>query len=220
MSHHRRRAAGFVSGLSTVTFQGSATSFATATTLTIPSGVQAGDLGLLYVSDDNISGYAAPSGWTLIDELDNTTSNATYLAYKILESGDASASLTTSTVAPDNGAHVFTYYRGNIAISTVTPYDNTVFYSTWSSQTVSAAGQTTPLIVYGGTTGRNDADPSWTTESPAFGSTVDADSGADNGSVLWGVTIYNVGDTPSDHTVFAATGGSRPSFCSGVLLLT
>lgn len=113
-------------------------------TLTIPAGVQAGDL-LLVVGAMNNGGnasydWATPSGWTKKD--DRSVGSNFYAAVysKVAVSGDAGATLTLSSSNTGKSCGIVAAYSG---CDQGTPID--VFAG--ASETTSATAHTTPTVV-------------------------------------------------------------------------
>lgn len=192
-------------GVSSLSFVDSATS--TGPTLTIPALAAAGDLAYLFDYSQIGTGTpttVVPTGFT---SLANTTDVSRAISsYKIIAAGEPGSSITG--MDSDNDNKVMFVFRGNVAISTVTP-------STWNSQgggspstqTVTASGQTTPLVVIGAVGQATTA--AFTTESPAFDATVTV-----NSRIEAGYKIYN--SSPADHSIDAGDNG-RDNLHSGYL---
>jgi hypothetical protein len=84
-----------------------------------------------------------------------------------------------------------------------------------TQQTISAAGQQTPLIAFVAAAEWTGMGPDvWlSTESPAFAATVLHSTGA----LVVKYTIYGAGDTPVDHTVDANDLGLNTMLSSGYI---
>jgi hypothetical protein len=201
-------------GVSTITYVGMAESG--SANITIPATAQTGDIAALY--DLAISGslpaLVTPSGWA--NRVNTTSGVAVRLAVstKILESGDAGASITGMD-GSSLDTKMMLVFRPNILIGTAT-------YSTFtgeattgdaSSQSIAASGQSAPVLVIAGC-GTNSG-PVFSTASPAFDAEVTATV-----NLRMGYKIYNAGSTPASHTIDMASLGSRNSLWGGYIALT
>ena len=201
-------------GVSTITYVGMAESG--SANITIPATAQTGDIAALY--DLAISGslpaLVTPSGWA--NRVNTTSGVAVRLAVstKILESGDAGASITGMD-GSSLDTKMMLVFRPNILIGTAT-------YSTFtgeattgdaSSQSIAASGQSAPVLVIAGC-GTNSG-PVFSTASPAFDAEVTATI-----NLRMGYKIYNAGSTPASHTIDMANLGSRNSLWGGYIALT
>jgi hypothetical protein len=191
LAHRLRRKSG-AAVLTSLTFVASAVS--NANTITIPAGAQAGDLAVLFDKPvGTVSGSDPPTNWTSILGAGGT--NGLAVSRKLLVGGDPGASVTGIT-GSGNSNKVMFVFRPDAPITTVTA-------STWGQQitannptpqTVSASGQPTPLVVFGGA-GVTSGTAAFSTASPAFDSTVANAAGL----VIAGYKIYN--SSPADHSI-------------------
>jgi hypothetical protein len=199
-------AAAAAAGLTTLSLFASATS--TTHQVTMPAGVVAGDVIVIFKTGAGIGAPATviPTGFTNIFNV--TSAVARFTAwYKIAEGSEGSTTLTLDNGTFDNIC--LGVFRGNKAIVAVSPQDiEAVVPSTDpADQVVTASGGIAPLIV--------------------LGADVDSFSPAAEGSIVAGGTytlsyeIYNVGDTLADVTIgrgdagdFNALGGFYLN-CSG-----
>jgi hypothetical protein len=208
-AHGQKRAAAGAGGALTLSFLGSAESI--ASTITIPAGVQDGDVAILF---DAASGSSdtngVPSGWTGAIVQGPISSESVQISYKILASSDASASITgLDGLGWDK---VMLVFRGSSAISAVSSEDWALELTAGdpSSQTVNASGQTAPLVVFG-VARVNSGTAAFSTASPAFDGMV-ANSDAD---MLVGYKIYNA--APADHSIDMGDIATRVALGSGFL---
>lgn len=150
---------GFVAGrtpLTTITQVLSATS--TGSTISVPSGVQAGDLIVLFdaagSSNTSIPTQVIPSGFTSI--VDNTlvasgaAGQRNTLSYKIASGTEGSTSLTGMN-GSNNNRKALLVFRGNVpaAIATVGDAAGQATDGNPSEQIVNASGGVAPLVVIG-----------------------------------------------------------------------
>lgn len=197
-------------------FVASATSIDSAT-IVIPSGAQAGDWAILFDHIFNNSPSpteVVPAGWTQIgSSLTNGTTRRWVVSHKILVAGDPGATVTGMSPSTDSDKVMFVF-RGANPYASATP-------STWNgeqttlnpaSQTVSASGQTAPLIVLGQAFVSN-ATAAFSTASPAFDATVATSSAR----MLAGYKIYDA--SPSDHTIDQNDLGNTNCLRSGYVRL-
>jgi hypothetical protein len=120
------------------------------TTITAPSGIQAGDLIVLL---DVSCGYSlptavVPTGFTQIININDTTDVAAVASYKIAVGTEGGTSITGMAGTTSKVMYVF---RGNKAAAAATVGD---VGNQWTSgnptaQTITAASGTPPLVVFG-----------------------------------------------------------------------
>jgi hypothetical protein len=197
---------GGTAGALTLTFINSAVS--SGASITIPAAALENDIAFLADFSIDGSDNILPSGFT---SLANTLAEGDArlrTSYRVLGSSPGGTSVTGMNGATSN-AKVMLVFRPSItALSIAVP--------TWSgegrsgdpaNQTVTASGQTPPLVVIGvaGTTGT----PSFNVQTPAFSATVT------QGGIIVGYIVYN--DTPLNHTVGMADLGSRNVLQSGYI---
>lgn len=194
----------------TFTFQASAST--TADTITIPATAAAGDWAICF--DVGFGGSTptevVPTGFTQIGTSLSGANGRSVISYKTLVGGDPNSSVGVMTGS--GTAAVMLVFRPSQAIATVTP-------STWNgeytsgnptSQTVTVGSS--PLIVFGNATS-SSAVTGWATESPAFDSSLGA-----NSSNLAGYKIYDA--SPSNHTIDMADFGTANILRSGYVAFT
>lgn len=203
-------------GVSSVSFVASAAS--TGQSVTIPAGAQANDIAVLCNlawGSVSVPTIARPSGWTQLaagSVAGDLTTAVT--SYKKLVGGDAGSSITGMTTGGGSSEYdnLMLVFRGNIAISSVTP-------STWNAestagnpalQTVSAEGQTAPLVVIG-FAAKGQSTAAFSTASPAFDATV---SNGDS-DIIGGYKIYN--SSPANHSIDMNDLGMHNHLHSGYL---
>lgn len=191
-------AAGGGGGASSFTFRDSAVS--NGATIAVPAGVQDNDFGILIDLASNTAGGSAPSAvtptnWT--NRLSTTNGDDTRLmvSTKVLTGAEASGSITGMNDSVEE--KIMLVFTPASAISTVTfSAFNTQFTgSNPSTQTVSASGQSSPLIVIGFAARADGTTAAFSTASPSFTATVlTGDSDA-----IAGYKIY--AGSPQNHTI-------------------
>lgn len=171
----------------TLSFVDSAVS--SGASITVPAAALENDIAFLADCRDGGSGNLVPSGFTSIanglwDSIRLRTS------YRVLGAAPGGTSITGMDGTTDS--KVLLVFRPNSVASVALPtWGNEATGGNPGQQTVSAAGQTTPLVVIGvsATTGT----PAFSVETPAFSANVT------QGNVRVGYTVYN--SDPVDHTV-------------------
>lgn len=134
----------------TLSFVASATS--TTSTVRIPSSARAGDVAVLFDrawNNQSPPSTVVPSGWTSIRN-DPGTVSRNILSAKVLVSGDPNA-LITGMDGVFGDRKIMLVFRANVAATGfVTGSSNgEVTVNTPATQTVSASGVGTPLVVIG-----------------------------------------------------------------------
>lgn len=137
--------------LSTLSQVLSATS--SSTTITAPSGIQAGDLLVLLDRADNLSlpSTVVPTGFTSIANVNNGSGMRQIVSYKLATGSEGGASITGMAGGLDVNK-ALAVFRGNVPIASISvaslnapaPTD-----ANPTAQNVTAAGGTVPLIVFG-----------------------------------------------------------------------
>lgn len=207
---------GFISaGVSALSFVASATA-PTGSTVTVPAGAQAGDLGV-FMDIAIGSGVAAvtPSGHTVrLSADDGGVSARLIVSTKILTGAEAGNSITGMNGATQNNKK-YLVFRPNGPITSLAS-------SVWtqqqsgndpSPQSILAAGQTPPLVVLGIAFCNDNTSNQFDTESPAF----DAVIGVGSSRMTVGYKIYNRGSTPADHTIDMIDEGAGNWLAGGYL---
>lgn len=187
--------------LTTITQQSSATS--TATTITAPAGINAGDLLVLldYVIDIfSTPTSVVPSGFTSISDVTSGKTRC-ILSYKKADGTEGSTSLTGMSSGSGTLYKTLVTFRGDVAATTITSNDPGGQATTGNptAQTVTASGGSPPLVVIGGYASSNNVSPR--TMSPA------KDGEVGNGTnvyIAW--KIYN--SSPADVSVDMDDEGS------------
>ena len=184
--------------------------------ITIPVAAAEYDFAVLFDYGANGSGEPSntiPSGWLSAVTGGDGSNARIAMRYKMLGPSDPGATVTGIDAETDD--KLMLIFRPNVQLTTVTPTDMVAKMTSNnpSSQTINASGATTPLIVVG--CGMKYADTmSFSTESPSFDAT---ETSADQ-DALAGYSIYNIGDTPVDHTVDINDFGLNNGLCSGYFL--
>lgn len=189
----------------TLTFIGSAVS--SGATITIPAAALENDIAFLADFYNNGADDFIPSGFTSLANGVAEGDARLRTSYRVLGSSPGGTSVTGMDGTTDS--KVMLIFRPSIVASSIA-------IPTWGSegrsgdpgqQTVSASGQTAPLVVIG--VAATSGTPAFNTQSPAFGATVT------QGGVIVGYTIYNL--TPLDQTVDMGDLGSRNVLQSGYI---
>lgn len=193
-----------------------ATATSTGETITVPSTTNSGDLMVLFQDGVNISGGGpsdvTPSGWSNVPGAGASVNPKTISAkYKIADSGDASSTVTGIN-GSDHNRKLILVFRGNGPITSVTVQDADVeligMTGDPASQTITASGGTTPLLVFGWIGGNSLVGNSY---SPAETDSKIVISG-DRFRVFY--NIYNL--SPSNHDV--DTGSNTRPYVSSFYL--
>jgi len=187
----------------TLSFVASATS--SATSITLPAGIQAGDIIALWDKAASINATPTtiiPTGFTSVGNIFNSVpSSLTYLArsimsYKIASGSEGGASI--AGMSSDGIVHkIAMVFRPNFTPSTATPKSvgGEVTVNNPASQTVSASSGTVPLIVFGFYGQTNNAI-SPRTFSPS------EDGEISTSTICFAkYKIYNGAATPANHSV-------------------
>ena len=171
-----------------------------ASTVTWPASIQAGDAAFLFDANRSVSTPAEviPSGFTKITG-DSTSSSRGTASYKLCV-GTETGSLTGQNGLTQN-AKILIVFRGSSPISTITIGSANAKVTTGDpvSQSVTASGQAAPLIVLGQAC-YDSGTAAFSTASPAFDSTFGT------GVQLVGYKIYNT--SPANHSIDQSDGGS------------
>lgn len=182
-----------------------------STSLTLPTGLQQGDLLVTTRSCNNASPTAVPSGWTRAHSYGNAngifTDNGAQIAYRIVESSSESGT-TVSGFAGGSGLSgtVCFHIRGNTAIRTVTVQDT---YGSAGSGTgnptinASDSGLCTVSVASMGILSQIDSATSLLGTSTNFGTFRNAAGGTDPiaGSQNWLAGRYDSADDNHDGNV-------------------
>lgn len=206
---------GAVTSLSYVTEDGGI-----STTVTIPASAAVGDLAILVNAARGASAPAlvTPAGWTNLVNMADAAQRIT-AHYKVLASGEPGSVLTGMDGSFAETLQIL-IFRPNAPINTVTPstFSSQVTGADPTLQTVSASGQTVPLLVLGCLTDQEITAPAFSTASPAFDAEI-AEAGSGSAiAIRTGYKIYN--SSPADHSVDMADEGSGNGLWSGYLKLT
>lgn len=140
--------------VTSLSYLDSATS--TATTITVPSGVQTGDVGILLDEALNFSGSppsaTVPSGWTsLVDTAGTITRQI--ISAKVLSSSDAGTTLTGMDGAVGESKSLLVI-RPNAPATAFAAYSTAgeITANNPAAQVVAASGGVAPLVVVAGYT--------------------------------------------------------------------
>lgn len=201
------------------TFLTSATS--TSKNITIPSAALAGDVAVLCQSSQASSSVSGvlPTGWTEPSGNANVTVTSgqtmrTMVSYRVLTAGDGGTSIAGMDEISDT--KIMLVFRPSTSIVTTVS-------STWNgeatsgnpvSQTVTASGQTTPLIVIAVAVSEGSV-PAFTTETPSMTNVTKSNS---HTNMRVGYTIYN--SSPADQSIDIGDNGAQNTLQSGFLRFT
>lgn len=188
--------------------------------LTHPAGVQVGDLCVLFqASWDNDSDFVdtAPTGFTMINTYPYLYTTTTYLAHAVSYNVLASTASVTLPLgngdvqAYDGQTFIAMYFRPSVTITSVAADNSITLQNTGGNpakQTVPAAGNTAPLIVFGhakclGLSGTNTATFDMANSTPFDGfAERDHQSATFGGSILENNVAYKIYNTsPLNHDV-------------------
>lgn len=209
LCHPLRAAAGNVGELE-LAFRSSSTS--SASTITVPNDVVAGDLLVLYDRAVNTSGTptsVVPTGFSVILNNAHETVRRTTVSYKIADGTEAGASLTgMDGTSSDNKILLVFSTNGATAAAA---YD-IAFQATDgnpTAQVVNASGQTTPLVVLA-------FIRQVTVTNQSFSPTEDGTIVSGQNTAYY--KIYN--SSPADVTVDCGDGGNSNALMSFYIQLS
>jgi hypothetical protein len=204
-------------GPTTLTFVNSTIS--NAATIAVHADALQGDLAVLFdiswTAGAGVPTEVVPSTWTLCttSSIQDAASNDTRLvaSYKVLGAAPGGTSITGMDATSDN--KIMMIFRPDAAITTVTPgswnAQNTA--NDPASQSVTASGQATPLVVVA--TGYDVAGLlAFSSASPAFDAVIQETGQAD---MVAGYKIYN--SSPANHTIDQIDEGNANVLASGYL---
>lgn len=190
---------GGVANLSALTQPLSATSV--ASTITAPTGIQAGDIIVLFDSAQNLSTIPAtvvPTGFTSIINAPSSLSHREIISFKLADGTEGGTTITGMNGATSNRKVIFVF-RGDIAITTVTPANagNVTTSGNPASTLVTSSAGIAPLVVLAGWAIPN-ADGS--VDNRSFNPAKDAElNPSPSTSAYFAYKIYN--SAPADITV-------------------
>ena len=211
--------AGGVSAVTSISFSDSIASAVADAQIGFPAAAQSGDLAVAFFYASVITGSlpdVIPAGWTGIAGVSRTFLDQTRRSRhccKVLTAEDISAGSITG-ISGSTEAKVMLTFRPNGPISNI-------IASTWNveataanpaAQTVTASGQSVPLIVFGAA-GAIQTGAAFSTASPAFDATVLA-----NSRLRVGYKVYNA--SPANHTIDMNDLGSDNQLASGFIRVT
>jgi membrane-associated protease RseP (regulator of RpoE activity) len=185
-------------------------------TITLPGGAQVGDLCVLGDHAIQVTGVptdVTPSGFTeLVNEtVDAITDMRSKASYSVL-TGTGTITGMTGGSSVRKVLHV---YRPSRPISAITASTWTHAFNSGSSQTISASGQQTPILLFGMYLVGSDTFNS-TTMNPAQDETTSSSSNRTIRS-----KYYGLNNSPQNHTISMSVG-SAASYCvmGGYLIAT
>lgn len=212
---------GMIGGVGELSLAFVASAVTDGTSCTVPATALAGDLGVLLDYAKKLSNAiptdVVPSGWTGI-VTDGATAGGTAggrvrASYKILTALDVGAGVTGMN--DDRNPKVMFVFRPSRGIASVTAssWNAEVNGGNPTSQTVSASGQVTPLVVLG-FCAEGDNNAEFSTASPAFDGEVETAAGTNNA----GYKIYN--SAPANHSIDMNDLGAINGLASGYLIVS
>lgn len=193
----------------------------TTATINVPGAAAVGDLMVL--SDHAVGNppdTVLASGFTSLFNDVQDTFFRHIISAKIVTLSDLSTTLTGMDGTSDGGTDnkILDVYRGNVPITAFNPYDFAQSYSSTgnpASQTIDGSISTVPAILLAFYFSDGLISPRTFTAAKDG----ETDGSGDNG--FWSAwKIYNVGDTPADHTVDMDDEGNRNRVIKGVLELS
>ena len=181
-----------------------ATAISTAETITLPDGIEEGDLIVLFQvaidADSTPPALVTPSGFSSIDSATITSiiSYRTEVAYKLADGTEGGTSITG--MSGNNSDHKrVVVFRGDVAATTaiVADVESVVDSGNPPAQTVTSGSGTAPLIVFG----------TWTATASEQDRTMTPEKDGELGSgATWiGWKIYN--SSPANVSVDTADHG-------------
>lgn len=190
----------------TLTFVDSAVS--SGASITIPAAAQENDIAFLadasQLGEDNL----IPSGFTSLANASSESSLRLRTSYRVLGAAPGGTS-ATGMDGDFTDQKIMLVFRPNQPASSIAipTWGAEATQNNPSAQTVSASGQTQPLVVIGAAA--TSGSPAFSTASPAFDGTVT------QGLLIVGYKVYNT--APSDHTIDMNDLGSRNVLESGYI---
>ncbi len=140
--HANALAAGYPAIAATSTYQNS--SAATSNNVTLPSGIQAGDLLMLVFRGGSTATASTPSGWSLLSSIDSTTLGHTYIWYKTASGSEgATVAITSTNIRVAAIGYRISGWTGTPEIATSTTNDPPALSPSWgTADTLWIAGMT------------------------------------------------------------------------------
>lgn len=196
-----------------ITFVDSAVS--SGTTITVPALAAAGDFAYLVDAAEDVSGLpttVVPGGWTNIVNTPGANQIRVIHSRKVLAGGDLGA-VVTGMNGDSTDQKIMLVFRTVFTIGSVTAstYNQEATPNDPSQQTVTASGQTPPLIVFCSAATDGGGGPAFNVESPALQSKIT------QGKLLVGYTIYN--SSPANQSIDMADLGPENTLQSGYVRL-
>lgn len=194
-----------------ITYVGSSTNFALDASpdlapLSFHASAAAGDLAVVWLrTDDGAANKNVPSGWTLIDYTNTTSTTRGFCVAKVLASGDISSPPNLLTGA-DTHAWVCFVFRGG-SFTTITANDLTKTNSgSAASSLISSGSGVAPVIAFGFVSSKDNF-----TGNPSLGGSETAVVAANNngsGAANVGAACRIFNSSPADVTRAAWTGAT------------
>lgn len=190
--------AGSGGGSSGLTFTFLASATASAPSITIPAAAIAGDYAILFDFTKQNSGSVSavtPTGWTNLknDSVVSTDGYRAMVSHRILTGGGSVTGMNDTS-----NRKALLVFRPTVAIAALTPssWNGEATTGNPTSQTVSASGVTTPLIVFALAACSSGTAASFSTETPSM---TNLTLGGGGISIRVGYTVYN--SSPSDQSI-------------------
>lgn len=199
--------------LTDFTFVASATGV-NSPNVVIPASAQAGDIAIIVDNEDTAGTLAAPSGWTLIrsDSVSSNITGTTY--YRILQSGDAGTTVTSTDGTTTNHFMLCAVFRpnaGTVTGITINDLDGEATTGNPSQQTLSMSAETgRPIIGFFamGQRGSNNIALNVTDVPDGFSLVFCQDESSRDVIELYYI-IYADGDTPANVTGDIGDNGAQ-----------
>lgn len=218
---------GGVGGNLSLTFVGFSTSMGANGPIVIPAAAIAGDYAILFDTAENLSGSSiaavVPLGWTSIANdfaVGGGRSLRMMVSHRIL-AAPGGGSITGMNDSAET--KLLLVFRPSSSISSIIPsaWNTQITSGNPSSQTVTASGVATPLIVFAWASVGHPGEtlPAFTTETPAMTNLTSGDSPTQLGpETRLGYTMYNT--SPANQSIDVGDGGDVTGLQSGYVRFT
>lgn len=189
--------------------------------ITLPAGLQKGDLCIIDNWGDAGTSYVTPSGFTTLAQfgIGSTGNNIHTLSYKILDGSETSVSGYNISME----SYLCFLFRpdGDLALNTITftltGSEATAY--TPAGQSISMAGQS-PCVLGLGFMGANNGSGGYRSVSPRYTYPAMNEEVGAAGNGHWGhYMIYNQGSSPVTHT-YAMEDEGRNHLVSGYFVIS
>lgn len=190
----------------TLTFVDSAVS--SGASITIPAAALENDIAFLADASQLGTDDLIPSGFTSLANATSEDSLRLRTSYRVLGTSPGGTSVTGMDGSFTDQKVMLVFRPSQVASSIAVPtWGAEATQNNPSAQTVSASGQTAPLVVIGAVA--TSGTPAFSTASPAFDNTIT------QGLLIVGYKVYNT--APATHTIDMNDLGSRNVLESGYI---